>query len=273
MSDDQARDVILTAYACSAQAPCSQWAKEMFKDEPIVLAVPGSGGTFIQKGQQWAASGDAFRAALHDLAPQHKDVPIRRRALVTFSAGWQLPHTMLVPEREQQLLDAFILEDGLHSTNMDHWVAYATRAARKDAWMVMAHSRIKPPFVSTTETNTALFKRACENNDKEPEPSTKADTLPDYISNPEIPDGGIKVTVGASKDATGKVVMPAVTKVWDKDCLLGWDNRGDLYRLDYDGNDRPDHVYIAWWVAPRLWRMLADHWNNQVYLDPVTIAA
>ena len=267
-----ARDVILTAYACSSQAPCHKWAKEMFEDEPIVLAIPGSGGTFIKKGQQWGASGDAFRAALKELDPKNANVEIRRRGLVTFSAGWQFANCCLVSKKEQQLLDAFILEDGLHTMNMGHWVNYATRAANEDAWMVMAHSRITPPFSSTKKTNSALFAKAVANNDKDKsKPKTQLEALPDYISNPEIPDDGIRITVGAVKDAKGKVITPARTKVWKKDCLMDWENRGNLTRLEYDGNDRPDHIFIAHYVAPRLWRMLADHWNNQVYLDPITI--
>ncbi len=267
-----ARDVVLTAYACSSQAPCSQWAKELFKEEPIVLAVPGSGNDFIHKGQQWGATGDTFRAALKALAPQHANVTIRRRGLVTFSAGWQFANCFLVHDREQQLLDAFILEDGLHTLNFAHWLNYATRAANQDAWMVMAHSRINPPFTSAKETNSKLFSLAVANNDKaEDKPNTTLEELPDYVAHPEIPPGGIKISVPAVRDGSGKVTMPARTKVWDKDCLMTWENRGSLYRLEYDGNDRPDHIYVAHHVAKRLWRMLADHWNNQLYLDPLEI--
>lgn len=251
-----ARDVILTAYACSSQAPCSQWAKDMFEEEPIVLAVPGSGASFLKKGRQWSATGDAFRAALRELAPQYKDVEIRRRALVTFSAGWQLTHNILLAEKEQELLDVCILEDGLHTSDLDHWVNFATRAANSEAWMVMAHSQIIPPFVSSKITNEEVFERASVTALR------KYDRLPDYITKPELPTGGVHITVSSVKDATGKVVMPAQTKVWDKDCLVSWDNRGELFILEYEGDDRPDHIYIAWQTAPRIWRMLADYWNR-----------
>jgi len=262
-----ARDVILTAYACSSQAPCSKWAK-LFDEEPIILAVPGSGGTFLKKGRQWGATGDAFRAALRELAPEHKDVEIRRRGLVTFSAGWQLGHHMLLNTKEQELLDAYILEDGLHSKDLDHWVNFATRAANGDAWMALAHSQIVPPFVSTKETNEEVFRRAVERNDMSSAPRTKLEALPDYLANPEIPSDGVKITVSAVKDTSGKVVMPAQTKVWEKDCLVSWDNRGNLYLFEYAGNDRPDHCYIAWNVAPRLWKLLAEHWNERTIREP-----
>lgn len=251
-----ARDVILTAYACSAQSPCSVWAREMFEEEPIVLAVPGSGGNFMKKGRQWSATGDAFRAALRELAPQHKDVEIRRRAIVTFSGGWQLTHNILLQPKEQELLDACILEDGLHSDEVDHWVSFAKRAAGGKAWMMMAHSRITPPYVSSKITNGMVFRGAIADGSL-----PRLDQLPAYVANPLLPSEGIRIPVSSVKDATGKVIMPAETKVWTKDCLVDWDNRGNLYLLEYEGDDRPDHIYIAWQVAPRLWQMLADHWK------------
>jgi hypothetical protein len=254
-------DVILTANACSSQAPCSKWAS-FFEDKPLILSVPGSGGTFLKKGRQWGATGDAFRAAIRELAPEYKDVEIRRRALVTFSVGWQLGHHMLLNPKEQELLDAYILEDGLHSRDLDHWVNFATRAANGDAWMAMAHCQIAPPYVSTKETNETVFRRAVERNDASEAPRTKLEELPDYLANPEIPEDGIRITVSAVKDLSGKVVLPAQTKVWDKDCLESWDNRGNLYLFEYAGNDRSDHCFLAWHVAPRLWKLLADRWRE-----------
>lgn len=257
-----ARDVILTAYACSEQAPCGKWAKEMFEEEPLVLVVPGATGTFYKKGRQWASTGDAFRAALSELAPQHKGVEIRRRALVVFSAGWQLAHHILMQPQEQKLLDACILEDGLHSEDLDHWINFATRAANGDAFMVMAHSQIKPPFIAASVTNDRVFRRAVELNDVSPAPRTRYEELPPYLAKPEFPAEGIRIPVSAVKDAEGKVLMPAQTKLWEKDCLVKWDNRGELYILEYEGNDRADHIYVAWHVAPRLWRLLADRWRS-----------
>lgn len=266
----ESRDVILTAFACSSIAPCSTWAKDMFKEEPIVLCVPGTGSNFIQQGQRWAATGDAFRAALRELAPKYKDVTIRRRGLVTFSAGWQLGHHILLKAKEQQLLDAYVLEDGLHNVAVDHWVSFATRAANMDAWMAMAHSRIKPPFVAAKVTNSEVFRRSVLANEKaDDKPKVSESTLPTCMS-PTFREP-VRITVPAAKDAKGKVVSPGVTKVWHQDPLADWENRGNLYRFEYDGDDRPDHIYIAQHVAPRLWRLLADHWNSQTYLDPVVL--
>ena len=243
--------MILTAYANSSQAPCATWAKQFFMDEPIVLVVPGSDGTFFRKGRQWASSGDAFRAALQELAPKFKDVEIRRRGLVTFSGGWQLANQILL--QEESRVDAYILEDGLHTKELDPWVQFAKRAAAGDAWMVMAHTQIKPPYVSAKETNSYIFREA----------STEGmlyKQLPEYLLNPIIPADGVKVTVLPVRDANGSIIMPAQTKIWTKDSLVHWENVGNLYRLEYSGDDRPDHVYVAHHTAPRLWRMLGEHW-------------
>jgi hypothetical protein len=171
-------------------------------------------------------------------------------------------HNLLLSEREQKLLDACILEDGLHTNDLDHWVNFANRAADGKAWMVMAHSQIVPPFVSAKTTNEEVFRRAVAHNDSSDTPRSRYEELPDYVAAPVLPEHGVRITVSAVKDvSTGNVVMPAETKVWEKDCLVSWDNRGELFLMEYEGNDRPDHCYIAWQVAPRLWRMLADHWR------------
>jgi hypothetical protein len=249
------RDVILTVYASSAQAPCAKWAAEMFAEEPLVLVVPGASGTFIKQGQRWAATGDAFRAALEELAPKHADVTIRRRGLVTFSSGWQLAHHFLLKAGERQRLNALILQDGLHSMALDPWIKFATRAATGEAWMAMAHSGID----STKKMNAEVFRRTMSGIR---DSKGKVASLPSHLTNPKVPKGGFKVTVGAVRDANGKVRLPAETKVWDKDCLVTWQGHGNLYRLEYDGDDRPDHLYVAYCVAPRLWQMLADHWRG-----------
>jgi len=247
------KDVIITAYANSSQAPCANWAKEFFLEEPIVLVVPGSDGTFFRKGRQWAASGDAFMAALSELAPKHKGVEIRRRALVTFSGGWQIANQILLQEWGR--VDALVLEDGLHTRELDHWIKFAKRAAKGDAWLMMAHTRIQPPYVSAQETNRHIFQESSG-------AALSCKPLPEYLTKPQIPKEGIKVSVPPVRDANGNILMPAQSKIWTKDSLAQWEGAGNMYRLEYDGNDRPDHVYIAQHVAPRIWRMLGESWMD-----------
>lgn len=253
------RDVILSAYACSPQAPCSHWARTFFKNEPIVLSVQGSSSTLLRKGRQWCASGDAFRAALDELAPQYRGIEIGRRALIAFSSGWHLVHSILSETREQGWLDCLMLEDGMHSMETQHWVEYARRAALRESLMVMAHTRITPPFTwshSTRKTNAEIFRMAVAGI-----PDDEV-LLPAGLLRPKFPTEGVSITVDSVKDEHGKVLMPAQTKRWVSDCLLSWEGRGSLFRVEYEGDDRPDRAYVAQEVGPRLWRLLADRWNG-----------
>lgn len=254
-----ARDVVLSAFACSTQAPCGSWAKQWFRDEPLVLIVPGNGGDFIQRGREWAATGDAFRAALKQLSPAHADMEIGRRALVTFSAGWQLGDEILKSKADRELLDSYLVEDGIHTKALDHWVDFATRAAKSEAMLVMAHTRIVPPFISTKETNTTIFNRVNVALGPETNPYRVEPTV---VTKPEFPAGGVSIRAG----------NPPTLHTWNEDPLVTWESRGDLYRFEYDGSDGASHMYISWNVAPRLWQMLANRWNT-IAIPTVTIVS
>jgi hypothetical protein len=251
------RDIILSVFACSSQAPCQAWAKKYFEEEPVVLVVPGGGGQeFRAKLKRWAQSGDVFGAALKELRPG-SDIEIGRRGLVTFSAGWSFADELLRFEAERLRLDAYLLLDGCHAQDRGHWAQYASRAANLDgAFMVMAHSSIVPPGMpSATATNTDIFNRACAANDASSSPRVTSD-IPEYVAVATLPASGISISLGASPG------LSAVSKRWSKDPLQSHDSRGDLTRLGYDGNDRPDHVYVAWHVSERLWRWLGERWRK-----------
>jgi len=244
------RDVILTAYACSSAVPCGKWA-EGFEDEPIVLVVPGgSGASFRSAAIGWARTGDVFKAALLALKPQYKDVEIRNRGLVTFSVGWSFADELLKVRNERNRLDAYLLLDGCHTTSLAHWVSFGERAARSEAMFIMAHTNIKPPFISSKKTNTLIFMGSLPNAPKPVE-----FPLPGYITEAELPNDGVTITVGAAGN------LPKISKTWDKDPLLELEMVGDLTRLEYDGNDRPDHIYMAWHVSQRLWKKLSEDWG------------
>jgi hypothetical protein len=243
-----ARDVVLSAFACSTMAPCGKWAKELFREEPLVLTVPGSGGDFIKRGREWAATGDAFRAALKELAPQHKNIEIHRRALVTFSAGWQLGDEILKSKADREALDSYLVEDGIHTKGLDHWIKFAMRAGRSEALMVMAHTQIVPPFISTKETNTTVFNEAVARLGANANPYG---VEPECMTKPKFPAEGVSIRSG----------NPPTTRKWTADPLVASEWKGDLFRFEYEGKDGPSHMYIAWHVAPRLWQMLATRWN------------
>jgi len=231
----------------------------LFREEPLVLTVPGSGGDFIKKGRQWAATGDAFRAALRELAPQHKDIEIGRRALVTFSAGWQLGDEILKSQVECDRLDSYLVEDGIHTKSLEHWIRFGVRAGRSEAMLLLAHTQIVPPFISTKETNTGIFREVGARLG--PDLSTYR-VEPEAVTKPDFPAEGVTIKSGA----------PATTRRWASDPLVAVESRGELHRFEYEGKDGPSHMYIAWHVAPRLWQLLAGRWNT-ITLPTVEIRA
>lgn len=250
------RDVILTVYACSYAAPCNQWAKEFFEDEPIVLNVPGSGGaSFRAKAVAWGKTGDLFKAAVKELAPHLGDVEIGRRGLVTFSVGWAFADELLKFEKEKNRLDAYLLLDGCHTNDLTNWQDYAIRCANLEAFMAMAHSSIKPPFVSTTVTNSTMFKKACDANEHNMSVPKLTFDPPDYVIQAILPTP-VTIKLGASPG------MKASSKTWTTDPLIKFENRGDLTRIHYSGEGPCDHVYVSWYVSKRLWQWLGESWRN-----------
>lgn len=248
------RDVILTAYASSERAPCVSWAKSLFREEPLVIVIPGPPGAFLRTGKYWAATGDAFRAALKALAPQHSHVTIRRRGIVTFLSGWNWADQILSSAYELSVLDACVILEGIHTKNLRPWISLAVKAANKKAWMLMAHGN-----TVSKDSNNLIYKVAVEQCQ-----SYVHQALPNYLARPNLPLEGIYVSVHAIRDTDGRMIMPAQTKHWTRDGLIAENNRGNLYVLTYEGHDRPDHTYLVEHVQPRIWRFLAEHWNADV---------
>lgn len=241
------RDVIITVYSCSKQAPCSKWAKEFFTEAPLLVNVPV--GQFRSKAIQWARTGDLFKAAVKDILKQ--DIEIGKRGLVTFSLGWIFADELVKFKAERERLDAYILLDGCHTSVLDSWCQYADIPASGNAFMVMAHSSIKPPYISTTTTNSKIFQHA---------ESGSAENIetPDFITNATLPENGITIYLVKSGS------LPAISRKWTKDPLISAKSAGNLVKLHYSGNDRPDHVYIAWYVSKRLWKWLGQEWSKEV---------
>lgn len=253
------KDVILTIFANSSNAPCNKWANEFFSEPPIILTVPGSGGRdFRANIIRWAKTGDLFAAALKELAPQLKNIEIRRRGLVTFSAGWAGADELFRFEKERNRLDAYLLLDGCHAWNLDNWVEFGARAANMDAFMVMAHSEIQPPnFPSAGSNNKKIFKESFNINQFNLNSPKYSFPLPDYITNLDLVNSKESISIHLQKSGS----LPAIKKTWKRDPLKDFETIGNLTRLGYGGNDRPDHVYIAWYVANKLWMWLGEYWT------------
>jgi hypothetical protein len=252
------KDVIICAFACSSQAPCHEWKDEFFEDPPLIINVPGGGGrTFRSKAASWASTGDLFRAALRERMPEMKDVEIGRRGLVTFSAGWSFADQLLKYKIERERVDAYLLLDGCHTSNLSNWAEFGKRAARGEAFLAMAHSSIKPPYISAGKSNGIILDRACEAEDK-----VECIVVPDHVLDKAIPEGSVKISLAGAKNSAGKLVLPPISKVWTSDPLIEHDICGNAVKLWYAGNDRPDHVYIAWHTSKRLWKWLGEFWST-----------
>ena len=256
-------DVIINAFSCSEQAPCGKWAKEFFTNPPLIINVPGTGSaSFRAKAAQWAKTGDLFKAAVAERAPEMNGCEIGKRAMTTFSCGWNFADQVFMYDNEIEKLDAYLLLDGMHSTNQTNWIKFAKRAATGKAFFAMAHSSIVPPFISSTVSNNTIFAEAgktdgvCANME-----------IPDYILNAVLL-APITISLAASKDANGKILLPAIKKTWTQDPLKTHESCGNMAILGYNGNDRPDHVYIAWYVSPRLWQWLGGVMSEVVRDEP-----
>jgi hypothetical protein len=49
---------------------------------------------------------------------------------------------------------------------------------------------------------------------------------------------------------------PATTKEFPESPLLGYDQRGNFWSLDYGGTGGPDHCYVAWYAQRDIWKVL-----------------
>jgi len=256
------KDVILNVFSCSTMAPCKIYAGLFFKDTPIIINVPGTtSADFRNIAIKWGLTGDLFRAAMNELVPNSKDIEIGRRGLTTFSAGWNFTEELFKFEKEVERLDAYILLDGMHCPIFDNWIKFARRAAEGKAFFVMCHSSITPPFISSTTSNTEIFTAASQglptNND-----------IPDYILHAQLPENGVTITAAASYNKDGKLILPKSTKKWVNDSLINSNRCGNMTILGYSGNDRPDHIFLAWYVSKRIWQWLGETWSKT---DPIII--
>ena len=249
------KNVILNIFSCSDQAPCNKWATEFFADPPLIINVAGSGSAVWRaKVIQWAKTGDLFAAAVKETFPKLTDIEIGKRGLTTFSAGWNFADELFKYDNEINRLDAYLLLDGCHTKELTNWIKFAKRAAEGSAFFVMSHSSIKPPFISSTDSNNFIFSGARQGK------QTNKD-VPDYLCHAQLPAQGITIGVAAAyKD--GKIVLPAISKKWVVDPLIDYNRCGNMTVLGYSGGDRPDHVYIAWYVSKRDWQWLGETWSK-----------
>lgn len=255
-------NVILNVFSCSAQAPCSKWTEKYFPENTISLVVPNP---FSQKAIQWARTGDLFAAALKELRPDLKDIEIDKRILTTFSVGWVFAHELFNFPKELERLDAYLLLDGCHTTILNKWIEYAKKAVVGKSILLMTHSSITPPFISSTKSNTQIMDGAKK------EVACKNLIVPDFVLNLDL-EKPITINLGSAGTKGTSQYLPAISKTWKKDPLLNVDIYGNLAKLHYSGNDRPDHVYIAWYTSEKMWKWLGSLLNPVIIKEePVEI--
>lgn len=239
------KDVIISVFASSSLIPAKSIANKVFSpdNQPIILTLSDS-SKFRNQAVKWLNSGDLFLAALKELSPQNSNIQIGRRILITFSIGWTFADELLKSENERNKLDALLLIDGMHDKNCSHWIEYAKQSGQMDSLMVMAHSQIIPPFISSKETNSNIFKKAFELIEQDPKLSFVSSEIPEFIIDPEFPKQGITITSGEE------------FHYYNKDPFVIGENIGNLYRLEYKGNNRCIHIFMCQYVQPNLWKFL-----------------
>lgn len=257
------KDIILTVYSNNPpESDITGWLNSYCQDKPIVLNVPGnSGPTYRAKIISWCKTGDLFAAALKELKPDlAKTVTIRKRGIITFSVGWTALDELFKFDKEIERLNACIVLDGIHTEALTNYIKFATRAANMEAVMVMAHSKIIPPFVSASKTNEKIFSEACKINEISVNKPRAEFDLPDYIANAnDLPAEGLKISLG-TVTASGKKAVQS--KIYKKDPILGYKTRGELVLISYDLDDACGHIYIARAVSKRLCKYLAEEWRE-----------
>jgi len=242
------RDVIIAAFACGGKMNCKAESKK-FKEIPIIINVPGGSSSGFKKTAQ------AFRAKNSILnqfllsRKELKNVKIRRVCLLSFSAGWAWSTEVLRAKKDLERIDTVIVMDGIHTPNLKAWNAFAGLASigglnAPKLWM--AHTQIKPPFISAKTTNSKIMGTLYSEN-------TTGMTIPEYIWKAELENTPISVY--------SKIESPK-NKLYHKDPLLTFEHIGNAARFEYEGGRAQDHIFNAQYTQPRFWRWLREVWTD-----------
>lgn len=245
MFDMEERDVIVSAFNCGGKMSCKKEA-EKFKEPPLTLNVPGgSSSGFRATASQYRAKNSVL-----DNFFAKNNVKPRRVCLISFSAGWAWTTEVLRAKLDVPRIDTIIVMDGIHTPSLAGWYSYAELAAKggKDApklWM--AHTQIKPPFVSAKTTNTKIVDHVstCGTND--------VITIPSYIALAKL-DSPVRVYSNIEKPKY---------KMFHKDPLTEMQAIGNVVRFEYEGGRAQDHIYNAQYTQPRFWQWLRETWKDK----------
>lgn len=246
-------NTILTAFSNPGSTIVAQWLQR-FINPPTVVDIPGSNST--QFTQQGTIAQDDLSRYVHNRNPKHNG----RIAVVTFSAGWGFLHALSQSPAAMGLIDTVILLDGLHTRarleGLEAYVARASYGAPMDPMVLLLHSQIIPPFISSKATNELLMRSAKE-HPRALQPPLELRPLPGHFTNPQLynlptPSPLNVVRLG---NQYGHALYSA-------DPIVDYDNAGNAWRVEYHGDNAAIHIYIAQYVQPRAWATLAERWNG-----------
>jgi hypothetical protein len=241
------RDIIISAFACGGKMSCKKEA-EKFAEPPLVLTVPGgSSSGFRKTGMKYKKNNTILDNFLKAKA---KNVTPRRICLVTFSAGWAWSTEILRTKLDPKRIDTIIVMDGIHTRNLDGWYRFAELClAENGPKLFMAHTQIKPPFVSTKTTNTKIIDSA------RPKAGNWLITIPTYVWDVDL-EKPISIY--------SKIERPK-TKIYHDDPLHTYEAVGNVVRVEYEGGKAQDHIYNAQYAQPRYWEWVRNLWKDPNY--------
>ena len=221
---------------------------EKFAEPPVVLMVPGGSSSGFRKTALNFKSNNSILDSF--FASKLTKVKPRRVCLVSFSAGWAWSTEVLRAKKDIDRVDSTIVMDGIHTSNLNAWYSYAEKAAvggldSPKLWL--AHTQIKPKYVSTKTTNTKIIDHA-----RSTVSNSELLTIPAYVWD---------VTLESPISVYSKIERPK-TKIYHTDPLGSFESIGNVARFEYEGNRAQDHIYNAHYVQPRFWNWLRDLWSN-----------
>ena len=221
---------------------------EKFKDPPYLITVPGgSSSGFRKTGMKYKKNNSILDNFLKAKA---KNIKPRRICMITFSAGWAWSTEVLRTKLDPARIDTVVVMDGIHTRSLDGWYRFAELALRggpNGPRLFMAHTQIKPPFVSSKTTNTKIIDSARSKANK-----NYLITIPTYIW-----DADLEKPVSIYS----KIENPK-TKIYHDDPIDTFEAVGSIARVEYKGGKAQDHIYNAQYTQPRFWHWLRDLWAD-----------
>lgn len=288
------KDVIISAFAVPPRRSDRAIAMpfEDWDDAPVVLGVDAdysSGASSDAAGFAQAAEnyrdqdGYILRRLLRD---RLTGVEVRRIALVGFSAGGTfLSKVLQGPDAEH--VDVVLVLDGMHiqklydgsffSGSLSPWVDFGVRAARGSAdgagpLMLVTHTHIRQDagrekLVGNTADSAAAVMRMIVPNAPD---AVRMGFDPDLLLAAPPPPS---VTITVQRPIAPGQSVP-ISRTWDGMPMPAVSAKGNVFMLDYGGDNEADHVFQARYVQGAAWRtFVGPRWQAPLSCPPTQAEA